>query len=67
MKFEDYEQILNQQDDGSGWVAEIPAIQACYALMPTPEEANAELKLVFDMIMEERQETKNVRSATRTT
>jgi predicted RNase H-like HicB family nuclease len=60
MKFEDYEQILYPQDDGSGWVAEIPAIQACYAFMPTPEEAKAELKLVFDMIMEERQEKKNV-------
>jgi predicted RNase H-like HicB family nuclease len=59
MKFEDYEQILYPQDDGSGWVAEIPALQACYALMPTPEEAKAELKLVFDMIMEELEEKKN--------
>ncbi|MGH9743746.1 MAG: type II toxin-antitoxin system HicB family antitoxin [Candidatus Acidiferrum sp.] len=59
MKFDDYEQILYPQDDGSGWVAEIPAIEACYALMRTQEEAKAELKLVFDMIMEELQETEN--------
>jgi predicted RNase H-like HicB family nuclease len=59
MKFDDYEQILYQQDDGSGWVAEIPALEACYALMKTPDEAKAELRLVFDMIMEERSEQKN--------
>jgi predicted RNase H-like HicB family nuclease len=59
MKFEDYEQILYPQDDGSGWVAEIPAIEACYALMRTPEEAKEELRLVFDMIMEELQEKRN--------
>ncbi|MGC1367656.1 MAG: type II toxin-antitoxin system HicB family antitoxin, partial [Candidatus Acidiferrum sp.] len=59
MNFDDYEQILYQQDDGSGWVAEIPVLEACYALMKTPDEAKAELKLVFDMIMEERSEQKN--------
>jgi predicted RNase H-like HicB family nuclease len=59
MKFEDYEQILYPQDDGSGWVAEIPTLEACYALMRTPEEAKAELKLVFDMIMEELREKRN--------
>jgi predicted RNase H-like HicB family nuclease len=35
--------------DGS-WVAEIPAISACYALMPTREAALAELSAVFDLI-----------------
>jgi predicted RNase H-like HicB family nuclease len=59
MNFDDYEQILYQQDDGSGWVAEIPSIEGCYALMKTPDEAKAELRLVFDMIMEERSEQKN--------
>ena len=59
MKFEQYEQVFYQQDDGSGWVAELPALEACYALMKTPEEAKAELKLVFDMIMEERRERRN--------
>lgn len=59
MKFEDYEQILYRQDDASGWVAEILAIEGCYALMESPEKAKPELKLVFDMIMEERREQKN--------
>lgn len=59
MKFEDYEQILYQQEDGSGWVAEISALPSCYALMKTPEEAKAELRLVFEMIMEELREKKN--------
>ncbi len=51
MKFEDYKIVLYKQDDGS-WVAEIPALPACYALMPTREEALAELTLVFEMIEE---------------
>ena len=58
MKFEDYETILYRQDDGS-WVAEIPAISGCYALMDTPEEAAAELRLVFDMITNNSGETTN--------
>ncbi|MEO8661184.1 MAG: type II toxin-antitoxin system HicB family antitoxin [Bryobacteraceae bacterium] len=37
----------NQPD---GWVAEIPAIPGCYALMPTKIEAVAELEGVFEMI-----------------
>lgn len=40
----------NQPD---GWVAEIPAIAGCYALMDTREQALEELKLVFDMIANE--------------
>ncbi len=52
---EDYKTILYRQEDGS-WVAEIPAISGCYALMPTREEALAELTKVFEMIAEEYQE-----------
>ena len=51
MKFEDYKIILCRQDDGS-WVAEIPSIPSCYALMETREEALAELGQVFKMIEE---------------
>jgi predicted RNase H-like HicB family nuclease len=40
----------NQPD---GWVAEVPAIRGCYALMPTREEALAELGSVFEMIADE--------------
>ena len=38
MKLEDYKTILYRQDDGS-WVAEIPEIPGCYALMETREAA----------------------------
>jgi predicted RNase H-like HicB family nuclease len=47
-----YTIVLYRQDDGS-WVAEVPAIAGCYALMPTREEALAELAGVFGMIAEE--------------
>ncbi len=49
MTLNDYKTVLYRQEDGS-WVAEIPAIPACYALMPSREEALAELALVFEMI-----------------
>jgi predicted RNase H-like HicB family nuclease len=52
MSIEDYKTILYRQEDGS-WVAEIPAVPGCYALMPTREEALAELSSVFEMIAEE--------------
>ena len=52
MKFEDYKTVLYRQEDGS-WVAEVPAIPGCYALMATREEALAELSNVFSMIAEE--------------
>jgi len=55
MKVENYKTILYRQDDGS-WVAEIPAIGGCYALMDTREEALAELAQVFNMIAEEYRE-----------
>jgi predicted RNase H-like HicB family nuclease len=52
MKLEDYKTILYRQEDGS-WVAEIPAIPGCYALVDTRETALAELNQVFAMISEE--------------
>jgi predicted RNase H-like HicB family nuclease len=52
MQLGDYKTILYRQEDRS-WVAEIPAIPGCYALMPTREEALAELSRVFQMIREE--------------
>ena len=55
MSLDDYKVVLyrNQPD---GWVAEIPAIQGCYALMPTREEALAELGRVFETIASECQQ-----------
>lgn len=52
VKLEDYKTVLYRQPDGA-WVAEIPAIPGCYALMPTREEALSELACVFQMIAEE--------------
>jgi hypothetical protein len=48
----DYKIVLYRQQDES-WVAEVPAISGCYALMPTREEALQELERVFEMISEE--------------
>ena len=50
-----YKIVLYRQNDGA-WVAEVPAIAGCYALMPTREEALTELGHVFDMIAEEYEE-----------
>ena len=55
MDLPDYKTVLYRQEDGS-WVAEIPAIAGCYALMPTREEALAELVQVFQMISSEYRE-----------
>jgi predicted RNase H-like HicB family nuclease len=52
VKIDDYKTVLYRQEDGS-WVAEIPAIPGCYALMPTRESALAELADVFQMIAAE--------------
>jgi len=52
MTIGDYRTILYRQEDDS-WVAEIPAIPGCYALMPSREEAIAELTAVSEMISEE--------------
>ena len=55
MGFEDYKVVIyrNQPD---GWVAEIPALAGSHALMPTAEEALAELAQVFRMIEQEYRE-----------
>ena len=55
MELEDYKTVLYRQEDGS-WVAEVPAISGCYALMPTREEALQELTKVFQMLAEEYRE-----------
>ena len=55
MKLEDHKTVVYRQQDGS-WVAEIPAIAGCYALMDTREAALAELSNVFAMIQEEYRE-----------
>ncbi len=52
MTHEDYKTVIYRQDDGS-WVAEIPAIAGCYALMASRDEALAELAKVFALIAEE--------------
>ncbi len=48
VSFEDYKVVLYRNPPG-GWVAEIPAIPGCHALMSTPEEALEELRGVFQM------------------
>lgn len=55
MGFEDYKLVL-YRNAPDGWVAEIPAISGCYALMPSREEALAELERVFAMIAQEYRE-----------
>ena len=48
----DYKVVLFRNEP-DGWVAEIPAIEGCYALMPTREKALAELGGDFEMIAAE--------------
>lgn len=55
MSLQDYKIVLYRQEDAS-WVAEVPSIPGCYALMNTKEEALAELGRVFEMIAEEYRE-----------
>ena len=52
MSLENYKTILYRQEDGS-WVAEIPAVPGCYALMDTRDSALNELSKVFEMISQE--------------
>jgi predicted RNase H-like HicB family nuclease len=54
MGFDDYKVVIyrNQPD---GWVAEIPAIPGCHALMLSRDEALRELAEVFAAIAEEYQ------------
>lgn len=54
MGFDDYKVVL-YRNQPEGWVAEIPAIPGCYALMPTREEALVELAVVFRLISDEYQ------------
>ena len=42
--------VVLYRNEPSGWVAEIPSIPGCYALMPTRTDALAELELVFEML-----------------
>lgn len=59
LSFDDYKLVIyrNRPD---GWVAEIPAIAGCHALMPTAEEAVAELAKVFQLIEEEHRTVSDV-------
>ena len=52
MTSQDYKTVVYRQEDGS-WVAEIPAIPGCYALMDSRDAALAELENVFSLITEE--------------
>jgi predicted RNase H-like HicB family nuclease len=54
VQFENYKIVLYSQD--GSWVAEIPSISGCYALMPTREAALSELAKVFEMIEQEYKE-----------
>lgn len=55
MKLSDYKIVLYKQED-EGWVAAIPAISGCYALMNSKEAALEELGRVFEMLAEEYRE-----------
>lgn len=55
MSLDDYKFVL-YRNHPDGWVAEIPSIPGCHALMATREEALAELAAVFQMISEEYEE-----------
>jgi predicted RNase H-like HicB family nuclease len=55
MQLQNYKIIIYCQEDGS-WVAEIPSIPGCYALMNTRSEALEELTRVFEMIEQEYRE-----------
>jgi predicted RNase H-like HicB family nuclease len=52
MTSQDYKTVLYRQEDSS-WVAEIPAIPGCYALMDSRDSALTELENVFSLIVEE--------------
>ena len=52
VSLDDYKVVL-YRNEPSGWVAEVPSIPGCYALMPTREAALNELEAVFQMISEE--------------
>ena len=60
MSLDDYAVVL-YRNQSAGWVAEVPSVSRCHALMPTRETALAELAAVFQMILEEYSE-RNTRS-----
>ena len=62
MNLDNFKLVLyrNQPD---GRVADVPAIEGCYALMPTKEEALAEIQQVFEMIAAEYCATRAVNSS----
>jgi predicted RNase H-like HicB family nuclease len=49
VSLDDYKVVL-YRNQPEGWVAEVPAIPGCFALMPTRDGALAELSAVFKMI-----------------
>jgi predicted RNase H-like HicB family nuclease len=55
MSLDDYKVVL-YRNQPEGWVAEIPSVRGCYALMATREEALAELERVFETIAAEYRE-----------
>ena len=55
MGLDDYK-VLLYRNLPDGWVAQIPAIPGCYALMPTKAGALGELEQVFHMIEAEYRE-----------
>jgi predicted RNase H-like HicB family nuclease len=55
MGLDDYKVVL-YRNQPERWVAEVPAIPRCYALMPTKDEALAELEAVFQVIADEYRE-----------
>ena len=57
MSFDDYKVVLYRHQP-AGWVAEIPAIPGCHALMPDREQALVELAAVFRLISDEYEDRK---------
>lgn len=55
MGLEDYKVVL-YRNHSDGWVAEIPAIAGCHALVPAPEQAFAKLAELFGIIEQEYRE-----------
>jgi len=49
LALDDYKVVL-YRNQPFGWVAEVPSITGCYALMPTRPEALSELEQVFALI-----------------
>jgi predicted RNase H-like HicB family nuclease len=59
MSLDDYKVVL-YRNEPSGWVADVPSIPGCHALMPTREAALTELTAVFQMISDEYAERNQV-------